>query len=214
MTPNDVITEARRLLQDTRASYRNSDAVMLGWVNMTLKTTAILRPDLFGVIGDIATTPNNFVQTMPAGSIRLMDIFQVKGGDAVVEVNRASLDLSNPGWMSEPAGTPVNFMRHVSSPNQYFLYPRPATGIVLVGQYAQTPPTYTQNQTIALIPDAFFPTLVDGVVFLAESIDDEHVNSNRAKLFQDKFTQSLGASLTNRVLTDTKSAGMEPKQVV
>jgi hypothetical protein len=214
VTPNDVITEARRLLQDTKAPYRNSDAVLLGWVNMTLKRTAVLRPDLFAVIGDIPTTPDTVVQALPGDSIRLMQIFHVKGGGAVTEVNRESLDMSNPGWTSEDAGVPVNFMRHVRNPNRYFLYPRPTSGIVLVGEYVQTPPIYTQNQSIALLPDAYLPIVVDGVVFLAESIDDEHVNSNRAKVFQDNYTQGLGASVSNRVLTDTKSAGMEPKQVV
>ncbi len=31
MTPNEVITEVRRLIQDTRTPYRYSDAVLLGF---------------------------------------------------------------------------------------------------------------------------------------------------------------------------------------
>jgi hypothetical protein len=49
---------------------------------------------------------------------------------------------------------------------------------------------------------------VDGVVFLASSVDDEHVNSGRAKMFLDSFTQQLGVSLQNRALNDSKIAGL------
>ncbi len=214
MTPNEIITEVRRLIQDTKVTYRYSDAIMLGWVNQTLKRTAVLRPDLFGVIGDIATTPNVVLQSTPSDSLRLIQIFQVKNGDAVTEVDREVFDQTYPGWVNEAAGTPVNFMRHVRNPNKFFVYPRPTSGVILVGEYAQVPPDYALNDTIALIPEAYFPVLIDGVVFLAESVDDEHVNSQRAALFQKNYTEALGASVSNRVVTDTKQAGMDRKQVI
>jgi hypothetical protein len=186
----------------------------LGFVNQTLRRMSILRPDLFLVIGDIPTTANTVIQSCPSDSLRLVEIFQIKNGDAVTEVNRDVLDQMYPNWVNEAAGTPVNFMRHVRSPNKFFLYPRPATGVVLVGEYAQVPPTYTIAQAIALVPDSYLPIAVDGVVFLAESVDNEHVNSGRAKLFQDAYTQALGVSLQSRVVTDTEESGMEPKQVI
>jgi hypothetical protein len=105
-------------------------------------------------------------------------------------------------------------MRHVRNPYRYFLYPRPTAGIQLVAEYAQIPPDYTLNQEIAELRDAYFPTVIDGVVFLAESIDNEHVNSNRAKLFQDSFVQSLGVSLQSRTITDTEEGGLDPRQVI
>lgn len=214
MTPNEIITEVRRLIQDTKVTYRYSDAIMLGWVNQTLKRTAVLRPDLFGVIGDIATTPNVVLQSTPTDSLHLIQIFQVKNGDAVTEVDREVFDQTYPGWVNEAASTPVNFMRHVRNPNKFFVYPRPTSGVILVGEYAQVPPDYALNDTIALIPEAYFPVLIDGVVFLAESVDDEHVNSQRAALFQKNYTEALGASVSNRVVTDTKQAGLDRKQVI
>jgi hypothetical protein len=214
VTPNEIITEVRRLIQDTKVTYRYSDAIMLGWVNQTLKRTAVLRPDLFGVIGDIATTPNVVLQSTPTDSLRLIQIFQVKNGDAVTEVDREVFDQTYPGWVNEAASTPVNFMRHVRNPNKFFVYPRPTSGVILVGEYAQVPPDYALNDTIALIPEAYFPVLIDGVVFLAESVDDEHVNSQRAALFQKNYTEALGASVSNRVVTDTKQAGLDRKQVI
>jgi len=55
---------------------------------------------------------------------------------------------------------------------------------------------------------------VDGTVYLAESVDNEHVNSGRAKLFYDSFTQTLGVGLQSRQITDTEEGGLDPRQVV
>lgn len=208
MTPSELIVECRRLLNDTAVPYRYSDAMLLGYVNQVLKRTAILRPDLFGVVGDITVTANSAVQSLPADAHRLIDIFQVKNGGTVTEVDRETMSRTLPSWMSEASGTPVNFMRHIRNPTKFFLYPKPAANVVLVGEYAVAPADYTIDQTISAPPPSFFGALVDGVMFLASSVDDEHVNSGRAKVFLDSFTQQLGVSLQNRALNDTKTAGM------
>ena len=214
MTPNEAITEVRRLIQDTKTPYRYSDTVLLGFVNQTLKKMVVLRPDLFAVIGDFTTVASTVLQSCPTDSVRLMQIFQVKNGDAVTEVSKETLDRMYPNWVNEAAGVPVNFMRHVRNPNKFFVYPRPTAGIVLVGEYAQSPAAYALNDTIALLPDAYLTSVVEGTIYLAESIDNEHVNSGRAKLFQDAFTQGLGVGLQARVVTDTEEGGLDPRQVI
>jgi hypothetical protein len=214
MTPQDVITEVRRLIQDESAPLRYSDAVLLGYVNQTLKRMAILRPDLVSLITNISTTANSVVQSCPSDSVRLVEIFQVVGGNAITEVSRDTLDQTTPGWVAESAGTPVNYVRHVRNPNRFFLYPAPTTGTQLTAEYIQSPPAYTIGQTVALLPDSYLSTVVDGTVYLAESVDNEHVNSGRAKLFFDSFTQSLGVGLQSRAITDTEEGGLDPRQVV
>jgi hypothetical protein len=214
MTPNEAITEVRRLIQDTKTPYRYSDTVLLGFVNQTLKKMVVLRPDLFAVIGDFTTVASTVLQSCPTDSVRLMQIFQVKNGDAVTEVSKETLDRMYPNWVNEAAGVPVNFMRHVRNPNKFFVYPRPTAGVVLVGEYAQSPAAYALNDTIALLPDAYLTSVVEGTIYLAESIDNEHVNSGRAKLFQDAFTQGLGVGLQARVVTDTEEGGLDPRQVI
>ena len=213
MTPAGIIAEARKLINDTRVPQRYSDGDMLGFVNQTLKRMAMYRPDLFLQIGDVSTTPNTTVQTMPTDSIRLVEIFGIKDGNTVTEVDRDTFDQTYPGWRNEPAGQPVNFMRHVRNPNVYFLYPRPSSGVILLAEYAKVPTDYALNDPIAAPIDAYFPTVVDGVVYLAESVDDEHVNSGRAKLFLDSFTQGLGVSLQSREITDGDDAGLDPRRI-
>lgn len=209
MTPAEIIVEVRRILQDVDAPTRYSDADLLGYVNQTLKRMAVLRPDLFGEIVDIPTTVNNAVQTLPSDALRLIDIFQVKGGNAITEVDRETMSRNYPNWMNETAGAPINFMRHVKNAERFFLYPPPAAGVVLVGEYAKTPTDYGLADTITMPSDAFLPVIVDGTVFLAESIDDEHINSKRAEVFLQLFTSQLTTSLQGRAVTDTKAAGFK-----
>lgn len=213
MTPTQIISDVRILINDTRAPQRFSDADLLAFVNQTLKRMSMLRPDLFLSIGDLATTADTTVQTMPSDSIRLVDIYAVKGGETLTEVDREVFDQTYPGWRSEASGTPVNFMRHVRNPNTYFLYPAPSSGIVLTAEYAKVPTDYALSDPIDAPADAFKPSIVDGVVYLAESMDDEHVNSGRAKLFLDSFNQSLGLQLESRVITDDEYASLDEKKV-
>jgi hypothetical protein len=211
MTPNEVITEVRRLIQDTRTPFRYSDTVLLGFVNQTIKRMVILRPDLFTIIADVPTVAGTVLQTLPSDSVRLVEIFSVKNGEAVVEVSREVIDQTTPDWISVAPDVPVNFMRHPRNPNRFFVYPRPRSGVELVAEYVQSPSTYDLTDPIDL-PDGYFSVLVDGTVFLAESVDNEHVSSGRAKMFQESFVQQLGVALQSRSLTDTENGSGRPTQ--
>jgi hypothetical protein len=214
MILDDVITEVRRILQDTNSPQRYSDTVLLGFANQALKRIAVLRPDLFAFIGDITCTADSVVQSMPSDSIRLIEIYSVKNGNGVIETNREALDQAYPTWMNDPAGAAVNFMRHVRNANKFFIYPKAPSGQILVGEYAQTPPDYNGTTTVSLLPDAYFPVVVDCTVFIAESVDNEHVNSKRAELFQQSFTQALGVAGQSRAITDPERGGLEQEDVV
>lgn len=214
MILNDVVTEVRRLLQDINSPQRYSDVVLLGFANQTLKRMAVLRPDLFAYIGEIPCVAGQVLQSPPSDSIRIVEIFQVKDGSGVTEVDRNTLDQTYPGWMNDDAGPTVNWMRHVRNPNKFFIYPKAPAGQVLIGEYAKTPADYAGTDTVDLLPDAYFPVVVDGTVFLAESVDNEHVNSNRAQLFQQSFTQALGVSAQARTMLDTEEAGLPKEQVI
>jgi len=214
MILNDVITEVRRIIQDTNTPYRYSDDVLLGFANQALKRIAVLRPDLFAYIGDITCTDGEVVQSAPSDSIRLIEIYRVKGGNGVIETNREALDQAYPTWMNDTASAAVNFMRHVRNPNKFFIYPKAPAGQILVGEYAQTPPDYDGVTPVALLPDAYEPVVIDATVFIAESVDNEHVNSQRAQLFQASFTQALGVAAQSRAITDPERGGLQEEDVV
>jgi len=213
MKLSDVLAETRRILQDINEPVRYSDELLLGFANQALKRMAVIRPDLFAYIGEIPTTAGTVIQSAPADSLRIIEILYVKDGDGVTEVNRDMLDETYPTWMNDEAAPCVNWMRHVRNPNKFFIYPKAPTGQVLIVEYAQSPKDYTADEDVELLSDAYFPVVVDGTVYLAESIDNEHVNSNRAQLFQQSFTQALGAGMQARVLTDIEDAGLPENKV-
>lgn len=208
MILNDVVTEVRRILQDENTPQRYSDTVLIGFANQSLKRIAVLRPDLFAHVSTMTCTENEVIQSAPADSIRIIEVFSVSGGNGCIEVNRESLDQSYPQWMNDTASAAVNWMRHTRNANKFFIYPKAPANQVLDIEYAQTPPTYDGTTTVTLLSDAYFPVVVDATVFIAESVDNEHVNSNRAKLFLQSFTSALGTNLASRITTDTEEGGM------
>lgn len=202
MTPADIIGEARKLLQDTRAPLRYSDSDMLGYVNQAIKRMLSMRPDLFNLMTTLSLTPNDVLQDLPDDAHRLVDVYYVVGRNSVTEVERPLFQRSYPQWVSDPAGVPLNFMRHERNPTKFFVYPKPLPGLTAMLEYVAVPPEYTLNDTLSAPSVGYMPQLVDCVVFLASSIDDEHVDSGRAKLFMDSFSQALGVDLQSRVITD------------
>ena len=217
MTPNDVIADVKRLAQDSGLlrspdSYR--DDVLLSFVNQTIKQTSILRPDLFAFTDTaFAVTANQPIQTLPSDSIRLIEVFYVSsaGGGAIEEVDRDLLNRTDRDWVNATAGIPIKYTRHSRNPNKFFLYPRPQAGVTLALEYAQSPPTYTGGQTIALLPDAYLPALVNGTVYLVEAINNQSTSTsvrkdpNRAAAFQSVYAEMLGVSLQANAVLDNET---------
>lgn len=214
MTPNDIILDVKRLAQDstllrTPDTYR--DETLLGFVNNILQQTAIYRPDLFAKSVSLLTTPNSVSQVMPADSIRLIEIFYCEQGGALEEVDRARFNRTYPDWVNSNAGVPIKFMRHQRNPNAYFLYPKPQADITLAGEYAQSPPTYTINETIELLPDAYRPAIVYGTAYMVEAINNDMSgasDSNRARELNAMYFKALELATDGRILTDIENAGV------
>jgi hypothetical protein len=216
MILSDVLIEARKLLQDTSPEaslQRYSDATLLGFANQTLKRIALIRPDLFSYVGEITCVAGEVLQSAPADSIRLMEVFRVRSGSAVRETNRQTIDQTYPGWVDATAGPAVNWMRHARNPNKFFIYPKAPSAQTLIGEYAKAPADYDASTPVELLQDAYFTTVVDGTVFLAESIDNEHVTNGRAKMFFDSFTASLDTNYKSRLFTDLDSGGLDKRDL-
>jgi hypothetical protein len=214
VTPQGIITEVRRLIQDETETYRYSDTFLLGLVNQSLKRMALLRPDLFAYVSTLTCTAGEVIQSAPADSIRVIEVYSIVGGNALIETNRETMDQNVPTWPNDTAGAAVNWFRNVRNPNKFYIYPQAPADQDLNIEYAQSPTDYAIGDTITLLPDAYFPVLVDMTVFLAESIDNEHVDRGRAKLFQDSYTQALGLTTQSRTVTDTEQGGLADGEVI
>jgi hypothetical protein len=207
MILNDIITAVRRIIQDETVDYRYSDTFLLDLCNQGLKRIQLLRPDLFAYVGTVACVQGEVIQPAPSDSLRIIEVYSIVGGGGVVEANREILDQTLPSWVNDTEGAAVNWMRHVRNPNKFFIYPQAPAGQTLTVEYSQVPTTYDGTTTVTLLPDAYIPALIDVVVFLAESIDNEHVTSGRAKMYKDLFMAELGATTASLPVTDTENAG-------
>lgn len=208
MILNDIITTVRRLIQDETVVYRYSDAFLLDLCNQGLKRIQLLRPDLFAYVGTVVCTAGAVIQTAPSDSLRIIEVYSInETGVGLVEADREVLDQTIPTWPNDTAAAAINWMRHVRNPNKFFIYPQSPTTQTLDIEYSQVPTTYDGTTVVTLLPDAYIPALVDVVVFLAQSIDNEHVSSGRAKMYKDLFMAELGQSTASLPVTDTERAG-------
>jgi len=212
MILDDIITTVRRIIQDETTTYRYSDAFLLDLCNQGLKRIQLLRPDLFAFVSTVACTQGEVIQSAPSDSLRIIEVYSIVGGTGLVEADREVLDQTIPTWPNDAEAAAINWMRHVRNPNKFFIYPQAPAAQSLDIEYSQVPPTYDGTTTVTLLPDAYIPALVDVVVFLAESIDNEHVTSGRAKMYQELFMAELGATTASLPVTDTENAG-QPIQV-
>ena len=209
MILNDVIAEVRRIIQDETVAYRYSDAFLLALCNQALKRIQLLRPDLFAFIGTVSCSAGEVLQSAPSDSLRVIEVYSIVGGTGLVEVDREVLDQTVPTWPNDTAGAAINWMRHVRNPNKFFIYPQAPASQVLNIEYSQVPTTYDGTTAVTLLPDAYFPVVMDATIFLAESIDNEAVTAGRAKLYKDSFENMLGVSKASLPVTDTENAGQD-----
>ena len=227
MTPADVETAARRLLNDPTGSGvpgRFSTTAYTDWIDQALKYHALHRPDLFAQTGEVRGA--EFILKAPSDSIRLMDVLQARGatGDGwqpVNEVDYAQLvdagsAVSRPvrarpdgilyggsAW-DQPSGfatggRPYEWARRPKNPNGFVINPSLGAGGVARVEYARTP---TLARDLPTLPDAFRSSMIACTVWLAESSQDQSVNTGRAEMMRQAFLVSIGAETESRVITD------------
>jgi hypothetical protein len=180
--------------------------------NQALKRLAIVRPDLFATYTNITLVAGT-VQSCPTDSMRLIDVTGASNGFQVKEINQDALDAMYPPWTTVTPAIPTNWMRYVRDPNRFQVYPPSIPGDILQILYAKTPQNYILGDTVVL-GDAYEPLVIDCVIWLLESVDAEHVESGRAKMFLDSFTTGYTSGLQARKITDTSAAGEDPKDVL
>jgi hypothetical protein len=211
---SDVVAAARLQIQDTKSgSYRFADSDILQVANQVLKRILMLRPDLFGTTYTF-TCIGGFLQTLPTDCYRLMDVVTNIPGTNIDEANEDILCRMFPTWNTQTAGPTANWMRNLRNPYTFYVVPPAVNGAQLLLVYAKTPPNYALTDAPATINDAYFPVIVDGVVWLLESVDNEHVSTGRAKMCQDMFMQGLGLSASSKVVTDVQYGGEKPKDAI
>jgi hypothetical protein len=171
-----------------------------------LKRVALVRPDLFTTIGTINMVAG-VLQTVPNYG-RIVEVYGVTGGGAVVEANRETMDRLSPTWRSVAASaTPVNWMRHSRNPSKFFIYPQSNGTGSLDAEYTAAPSTYALTDTI-LLGEMYQPAVVDMTVAEVEWADDENVLNQRAEAFYKRAKDALLLDMQERAVVDTEKGAV------
>lgn len=200
-TVADIVQEARELLLDELVPYRYSDDYIVRKTNQIIKRMLVVRPDLFIKVTPLVTVAGA-LQSAPTESMRFMDVLANSEGRVPKEVDQQAIDTMFPSWRQSQTGPMTQWMRAPRDPNRFYIYPASVGGETLTVAYAQTLPNYAINDIIEL-SDAYLPTILDGVCWLMESLDAEHVESGRARMFQESYTTGLASGLMSRGVADS-----------
>jgi hypothetical protein len=193
-TPADIITTARTLYNDADSVlYRKPDSELLGYINEGMQEISALNAALFTTIGDLLCTPGEVEQAVTfADAQALVKVLRIHGGNALTMFDMDAMDAFAPAWATDTAGPAVQWSRLPGDPLRFFIYPKaPVTAQTLDIAYVRNPTTLALADTITEVPSAFFPALVDYVVYRCESADDEHANSGRAAAHYKIFTATV-----------------------
>lgn len=190
-----AIALARPILNDTdAAAYRYSDADLLAYGNGALRTLPTVKPTLLYTEGEVICATGKALQAVTqTGAHSLVSIVRIKNGNAILPADKASLDAFMPTWMAATPAAAQHWMPVGEDPLRFYLYPpAPASQIIDI-IYVRTPGPYTVDEDTGL-PDRLVDAVADYMVGMAESRDDEHVNSQRAAQFMAQFAARIGGA--------------------
>ena len=193
MTPQDIITSARYTLNDTVATYRQSDVELLGYVNDGMKEISSIRPDRFTVIGDHLCTVSQCEQSFSAALAQsVVRVVSIKNGAALTPFDMDTMDNFRPSWRADTPAAATQWTSYPGDPLRFFVYPAaPATPQTLSVLYVKSPTTLLIGDSITEVPVSMQNALIDYVIGRANANDDEHSTSGLAAAEYDAFVAKI-----------------------
>ena len=191
LTAQNIMDRASMIIQDL-TNVRWPLTELTNWLNDGRRELAVMRPDIYATATTLTLAAGS-KQSLPSGSLRLLDVPRNVGGPAVTITQRGFLDQQNPSWTTG-AGTSTikHFMLDERYPTQFWVYP-PATASAQVEViYEQAPTDYIASSTLTSFEELYGGALVDYVCYRAFSKDSEYAgNAERAIAHYNQFSNSL-----------------------
>ncbi len=189
ITAQNIADKAELLLQD-ETNIRWTEAELLGWINSGQREIALYKPNAFTVVSTL-TTVKGSKQDLPAGSIQLFDVIRTIGGNAITPVDRRILDVTIPGWHTQPDGPAKHYAFDLRNPTVFYLFP-PSPGSQSIEASWASLPSILQTMADTIFDDLYETALIDYVLYRAYSKDAEHTaNQQRAAQHQQAFITAL-----------------------
>lgn len=190
---SSAIEIARGVLQDRDPDVtRYSDDDLVAYGNGAIRALVRIRPEWFYTEGRIECVAGQALQSVTYDDAQaLVSVLRVTGGDVVTPCDKSALDAFSPGWMSGTPGTAKHWMPSGNDPVRFYVYPPAPSGQNLDVIYVRIPGPYAASDDTGL-PETITEAVADYMVAMAESRDDEHVNSGRAAQFLAQFAARVG----------------------
>jgi hypothetical protein len=203
----EAVDLAITVLNDAGVTYSRQDLVKYG--NDALDAMVLLAPYLFHETGELTCTAGETLQVVSFDDAHaLVSVLRVKGGDALRRFDKSTMDAFTPGWHHAPQATATGWCPDdANNPMRFFIYPPAPPDQVLELVYVRIPPEYTETEETG-VPETYCGAVADYIIAMAESRDDEHVNTNRAMAHLNKFASRFGtaASQTQDAQSQTQGA--------
>jgi hypothetical protein len=193
----DLINRVSITLQDP-TFVRWTQGELLNYLNDAQRQVVLFRPDAKAVNAPF-TCVNSAKQTLPADGLRLISVLRNTGGRAITKVDRSILDVQLPTWYETAVGTDgvKHYVYDALDPKNFYVFPKPAAAYQIDIIYAMSPvdiviSNYTTDTQVIGIDDIYANALMDYMMYRAYQKDSEFANLNRAAVYYQAFTTSLG----------------------
>lgn len=193
MTPQDIITSSRYVLNDTATPYRQSDTELLGYVNDGIREVSAIIPEQFIAVGDHVCTASQSEQNFSASVAQsILRVINIKGSTALTPFDMATMDTFKPGWKSDTPAVATQWAQYPGDSLRFFVYPpAPATTQTLSVLYVKVPTPLLIGDSITEVPVAMQVALIDYVIGRASSKDDETASSGLAAAEYGAFVAKI-----------------------
>lgn len=209
LTAQNIMDRASMIIQDL-TNVRWPASELLNWFNDGRRELAIARPDIYSISANLTLVAGTR-QTLPAGTLRLLDVPRNVNGQAITVTQRGFLDQQNPSWTQlSGSATVKHFMLDERNPTQFWVYPPATSSAQIEVIYQATPTDYTAGSTLISNEELYSGSLVDYVCYRAFSKDSEYAgNAARAAAHYTQFANSVqaGAAVTVTTSPNARNVG-------
>lgn len=192
-----ILGKASTTLLDP-ANTRWPQAELLAWLSEAQRQVVQYKPSANNVVAAVKLT-SGARQAIPVSGWTLLGVIRNMGtngatpGQAIKVASHELLGAFNPTWNADtPSATTQNFLFDLQDQTAYYVYPpSDGTGYVEVN-YSAVPADIASVSTAITLHDVFEPTLLNYVLFRANSKDSKYAaGMQAAQAYHQAFLSGL-----------------------
>jgi hypothetical protein len=205
VTATTLINRAAYLLEDT-GNVTWTRAELLDWLNEAQSQVVAYSPTANAVRQNLSLTAGT-LQTLPAGTIVLMDVPRNVDGPSIRLISRELLDAAPYDWHTSKANAVVkNYVYSSDEGGVFYVFP-PNTGagnVVVV--FCKVPSAITNEVQAIELDDTDQAALLNYMMFRAYSKDTDYADGARATGYFGVFKDVLAGKATGDVGASANTA--------